>query len=263
MPGAGRAGRALTEPRPVIGICAAIDRVVRGPWDETVVFTQRSYVDAVQRAGGIALVLPPDEAALGDPEPWLDRVDAVLLAGGADVDPGSYGAEAAETTTGTWPERDRFELALARRAVERETPVLGVCRGMQLLNVAYGGTLVQHLPAVVEHELHRSRPGHFDEHGVRLEPGSLAARSAGGETVSVKSHHHQGVERVGEGLVVTGTSALDDVAEAIEIPDNPSYVLGVLWHPEEDEQSPVIASLVKAASDRAAPGREAEEAARE
>src|SRR3954452_14421543 len=116
----------------VFGICAAIDRVVRGPWDEVVVFTQRTYVDAVQRAGALALMLPPDEAAGADPDPWLARLDGLTLAGGADVDPASYGAEAASETTGTWPERDRFELALARRALERRLPLLGICRGMEM-----------------------------------------------------------------------------------------------------------------------------------
>ncbi|HEY8769216.1 MAG TPA: gamma-glutamyl-gamma-aminobutyrate hydrolase family protein, partial [Thermoleophilaceae bacterium] len=145
----------------------------------------------------------------------------------------------AETGT-TWPERDRFELALAHRAVERDIPVLGVCRGMQLLNVAYGGTLEQHLPAV---RTHRHTPGEFCEHAVRLEPGSLAARAVGAERTSVKSHHHQGAAEVGEGLSVTGWSDPDGLVEAVEDPSR-RHVLGVLWHPEEDERSRVLATLV-------------------
>jgi putative glutamine amidotransferase len=235
-----------------VGICAAVDKVVRGPWEETAVFVQRSYIGAVQRAGGITFVLPPDERAPDAPDAWLDRVHALLLAGGSDVDPASYGAESEPETTGTWPERDRFEVALARRALERELPILGICRGMELLNVACGGTLVQHLPDLTGHEGHRTRPGVFDEHEVRLEPGSLAARVAGGERVRVKSHHHQGVRGIGEGLVATGWSTGDEVIEAIEMPNRAAYALGVLWHPEEDGESRVIESLVEAAGARVA-----------
>jgi len=231
---------------PAVGICAAIDRVVRGPWDEEVAFIQRSYLRAMSRARAVAVVLPPtdDPAALDE---LLDRIDALLLAGGSDIDPATYGAAADRHTTGTWPERDRFEVALARRALERGIPLLGVCRGMQLLNVARGGTLVQHLPDVLGHNEHRTKPGVFGEHEVRLEPGSLAARAAGSERTTVKSHHHQAVDRLGEGLVATGWSEPGDVIEAIELADHRSYVLGVLWHPEEDGESRVIESLVEAA----------------
>jgi putative glutamine amidotransferase len=227
---------------PAVGICAAIDRVVRGPWDEEVAFIQRTYVAALGRAGALVVMFPPSDDDRGI-DPLLDRVDALLLAGGADIDPATYGAEDDPHTTGTWPERDRFEVAMARRALERGMPVLGVCRGMQLLNVARGGTLVQHLPDVLDH---RAKPGVFGEHEVRLAPGSLAARAAGAERTTVKSHHHQAVDRLGEGLVATGWSEPGDVIEAIELPDHPSYVLGVLWHPEEDGESRVIESLVEA-----------------
>ena len=132
---------------PAIGICAAVERVSWGVWDGyEVTLAPRTYVRCVQRAGGVAIVLPPDEAAVSDPDLLLDRVDALMLAGGADIDPASYGAELHPETKGTWPDRDAFEMALARRALERDMPVLGICRGMQLLNVALGGTLLQHLP---------------------------------------------------------------------------------------------------------------------
>ena len=160
----------------------------------------RSYATAVQAAGAAALLLPPDAAAIEAPDTLLDRIDALLLAGGADVDPGCYGAEPHAETSGTWPERDRFEIALTRRALERGMPVLGICRGMQLLNVAAGGTLVQHLPDVVGNSDHRHTPGAFGDHEVRLAPGSCAARAAGAERLTVKSHHHQGVDRLGAGL---------------------------------------------------------------
>ncbi len=232
---------------PAIGICAAVERVSWGVWDGyEVALAPRNYVNAVQRAGGLAIVLPPDEAAVAAPDVLLDRVDALLLAGGADIDPGSYGAEPHPETKGTWPERDRFELALARRALERDMPLLGICRGMQLLNVALGGSLDQHLPESIENELHRSVAGSFGTHRVRLQPGTLACRAAAAEGLMVWSHHHQGVGRLGEGLRVSGWSDEDDLVEAIELPDR-RYALGVVWHPEEDPDSPLIASLVEAA----------------
>ena len=207
---------------------------------------QRTYAAAVQEAGALALVLPPDESAEQEPDPLLDRIDGLILAGGTDVDPVSYGAQRHRDTGATCPERDRFEIALARRAIQRGLPVLGACRGMQILNVALGGTLHQHLPDLTGSELHRRTPGSFADHPVRLQEGSLAARAVGAEHALVKSHHHQGVARLGEGLAATAWSVGDDVTEAIELPGD-RYVLGVLWHPEEDEANRVIASLVEAA----------------
>jgi len=207
---------------------------------------QRTYPDAVQRAGALALVLPPDEAAVDSPDLLLDRIDGLLLAGGADVDPESYGADRQPETGVTWLERDRFELALTRRAIERRIPVLGACRGMQILNIALGGTLHQDLPGIVGTDVHRHTPGVFGDHEVRLEPGSLAARAVGEDRTLVKSHHHQGLADLGDGLIATGWSTDDDLVEAVELRGEP-YVLGVLWHPEQDEASRVIASLVEAA----------------
>jgi putative glutamine amidotransferase len=238
---------------PVIGICAAVERVSWGVWDGyEVTLVPRTYVRCVQRAGGTAIVLPPDEAAVAEPDLLLDRVDALMLAGGADIDPASYGAEPHPETKETWLERDAFELALARRALERDMPVLGICRGMQLLNVALGGTLVQHLPEALGVETHRTVAGTFSEHHVRLDPESLACSAAGVEGFVVWSHHHQGVDQLGEGLKVTGWSLEDDLPEAIELPGK-RFALGVVWHPEEDENSRVIASLVEAASHRVVP----------
>ena len=179
----------------------------------------------------------------------LDLLDGLILAGGADIDPSAYGAEPHEETIGTVPERDTFEIALARSALERDLPLLGICRGMQLLNVAPGGTLIQHLPESHGHEDHRRTPGTFDgaDHDVRLEPGSLAARAAGEEVHGTKSHHHQGVDRLGEGLGVTGWAELDELPEAIEAPDR-RFALGVQWHPEADELSVVIESFVREAA---------------
>jgi putative glutamine amidotransferase len=244
-----------------VGICAAIERVQWGAWEETVTMTPRSYATAVQAAGAVALLLPPDPAALQDPDSVLERIDGLILAGGSDVDPDTYGAERHPETKGAWPERDRFELALTRRALERGMPVLGICRGMQVVNIALGGNLTQHLPDLIGHDGHRHTPGSFGDHPVRLEPGSLAARAAGADQINVKSHHHQGVDTLGEGLSASGWSLGDEVIEAIELPGD-SFALGVLWHPEEDTESRVIGALVEAVKNRgqAAPGRAAEEA---
>src|SRR4051794_501241 len=228
--------------RPVIGICAAIERARWGAWDTLVLLSPRNYSLAVQREGAIALVLSPDDAVAEESHQLLDMLDGLILAGGSDVDPASYGADSHPETSGTNPDRDRFEVALARAALEREMPVLGICRGMQMLNVACGGTLIQHIDDL---ETHRHTPGEFCDHEVVLQPESLAARAAGGERVAVKSHHHQGVDRVGDGLTVTGRDS-DGLVEAIEMTERP-FALGVLWHPEQDEQSRVIATLVEQA----------------
>lgn len=213
----------------------------------------RSYDTAVQAAGALALLLPPDETVAEAPDPLLDRLDGLILAGGSDLDPPTYGAAPHPQTGGARPERDRFELALARRALERDMPLLGVCRGMEILNIALGGTLVQHLPEAVGSDEHRRVPGAFGEHEVRLAPGSLAAAAAGGERLVVKSHHHQGVGELGDGLVPSGWSVSDDLVEAIELPGR-RFALCVLWHPEEDDRSRVIASLVEAARARSEVG---------
>ena len=237
--------------RPIIGICSALEQARWSYWDQQAFLTPRGYVDAVQRAGGIAILLPSDARALEDPDRWLDLLDGLIMAGGADIEPAVYGAEAHAETAGWVPERDAFELTLTRRAMERDLPFLGICRGMQLLNVARGGTLCQHLPESHGHHEHRRTPGTFDDadHDVRLEQGSLAARAAGEELHATKSHHHQGIDRVGEGLRVTGWATLDELPEAIEDPER-AFVLGVQWHPEADERSRLVAALVEEAEAR-------------
>jgi putative glutamine amidotransferase len=236
--------------RPLIGICAALEQASWRSWkDEPCNLSPRSYSLAVQGAGGIALLLPPDDAVAERPDAVLDLIDGLMLAGGVDVDPTSYGARPHPETRGGSPERDRFELALAHRAIERELPVLGICRGMQMLNVARGGTLEQHLPERLGHEAHRHTPGAFSDHEVRLEEGSLAARAVGAGTTAVKSHHHQGLDELGEGLTATGWATEDGVVEATEL-EGGAYALGVLWHPEADERSRVVGSLVEAARAR-------------
>jgi putative glutamine amidotransferase len=240
----------MSENRPAIGICTSRTDAAWGIWNQPAALLPYAYIEAIQAAGGLAVMIPPDPALIAEPDQILDRVDALILAGGNDIDPACYGADAHPATNGIVPARDEVELALTRRAVERDMPVLGICRGMQLLNVAMGGTLLQHLPETLGHEEHRRVPGSFvgSDHAVRLNAGSLAARASGEEQHNTKSHHHQAVDAIGAGLAVTGFSSLDELPEAIELGDR-QFVLGVQWHPEADQRSRVIAALVSAARD--------------
>jgi len=234
--------------RPLIGICAALEHARWGAWDQPAFLLPRQYVDHVHRAGAAAVLLAPDPHWVTHPDEALELVDGLMLAGGSDIEPATYGAQAHPQTTGTVAERDTFEIALTRRAFELDMPFLGICRGMQVMNVAAGGTLHQHLPELVGHDDHRRVLGTFEntEHPVSLEAKSLAARAAGEDRHVTRSHHHQGVDRIGRGLVATGR-ADDGTVEALEAPDR-RYALGVQWHPEADDLSRVIASLVEEAA---------------
>jgi putative glutamine amidotransferase len=240
----------MSETRPVIGIGTLFTEAKWTVWTQDAALLPFTYVEGVQRAGGLALLLAPDPETTEDPEQTLDLIDGLMLAGGADIDPRYYGAEPHPETRAQVPQRDAFEIALTRRAVELDMPVLGICRGMQVLNVALGGTLLQHVPETFGHTDHRRTPGSFDnaDHDVRLQPQSLAAVAAGEQLHATKSHHHQGVDQIGEGLIASGLSAIDDLTEAIEAPDK-RFVLGVQWHPEADARSQVIGALVRAAED--------------
>ena len=234
-------------PRPLIGVCAATERANFGPWvDEPAVLLPASYARAIQAAGGLVAMLPPDEPVEESLDALLDHLDALVLGGGSDVDASSHGSEAHPETVGSNLDRDNFEIALVKRALERDVPLLGVCRGMQVLNVATGGTLEQHLPDRLGHDAHRPVPGSWAEHEITLEPGSLAARAAGSEQLNVKSHHHQGIGELGEGVAASGWADDRETIEAIELPDN-GFALGVLWHPEEDPEDRVIPALLDGA----------------
>jgi putative glutamine amidotransferase len=245
-----QAAEAPTAPAPVIGLCAARERGRYGDWDLATDMLPGTYVEAVQRAGAIAVMIPvaPVKAsAAGD---VLDLVDGLLVAGGADLESASYGEEQRDVPRDVaWRpsnERDQWEMALARVAIERGLPLLGICRGMQLLNVVCGGTLEQHLPADGGHA---DQTGGFVDHEVELAAGSLAARAAGAERITVRSAHHQGVAELGRGLTVSGRSVRDKIIEAIELGDHP-FALGTLWHPERDPDSRIISALVQSASRR-------------
>jgi gamma-glutamyl-gamma-aminobutyrate hydrolase PuuD len=224
--------------KPLIGITTYVEPAAWGHWQLEAALIPYDYVRAVERAGGRAVLIPPDDEGI---EEVLDAVDGLIFSGGNDLTPESYGAEADPTTNGTNPARDRGELALLTAALQRDLPVLAICRGVEVLNVVRGGDLVQHLPDVVGHEGHRAVAGEFSDHAVRVDPSSRIQDVRD----SVKSHHHQGLGRLGDGLREVGW-AEDGIVEAVEDPEKP-FLVGVLWHPEAGEDQRLFEQLVEAA----------------
>ena len=228
--------------RPVVGITTYVTPARWGYWELEAALIPADYVRAVERAGARPLLVPPSEEGI---EETLDAVNALVFSGGSDLDPETYGDEPHPETFGVHPERDRAELALLTRALERDMPVLGICRGIQVLNVARGGDLHQHLPELVGHDRHKHNPpGQYVDHDVTIEPGTKLASLFGSHT-GVKSHHHQGLRQVGEGLV-EAAHADDGTIEAIEDPSR-RFALGVLWHPEAGENMKLFEALVEEA----------------
>jgi putative glutamine amidotransferase len=225
----------------VIGITTYVTQAQWSYWDEEAVLVPAAYVQALERAGGRPVLIPPSEHGI---EETLDAVDGLIFSGGSDLDPDLYDQEPHDETFGVVPERDRAELALLEAAFARDLPVLAVCRGSQVLNVARGGDLVQHLPDLVGDEKHKHTPGTFADHDVTLQPGTRLA-SLLGDHAPVKSHHHQGFGRVGDGLRVAA-HAEDGTIEAVEDPSR-RFALGVLWHPEAGEDLKLFEELVDAA----------------
>ena len=209
-----------------------------GVWDVPAAVIPLSYVHAIESAGGRALLVPPSEDGIDE---TLDAVDGLLFSGGADIDPAEYGHDPHPETKDVRPERDRGELALLVAALERDMPVLAVCRGSQVLNIARGGDLVQHLPDEVGDEKHKHNPGVFSDHDVDVKAESRLG-SLLGDRAPVKSHHHQGFGRVGDGLVETAW-AEDGTLEALEDPDK-RFAVGVLWHPEAGDDAALFRALV-------------------
>ena len=227
--------------RPVIGITSYAQDARWGVWHLPAALVPLAYVDAIERAGGRALVVPPAEV---DVEETLDALDGIVVSGGADVDPAHYGAEAHPETDVPQTRRDAGELALLRAALERDLPTLAICRGFQLLNVARGGDLVQHLPEHVGHDVHKRVPGEFAVHPVEIKEGSRLEGIVGASS-DVTSHHHQALGRVGEGLVESAWAA-DGTLEAVEDPAR-RFVVGVQWHPEAGEDAALFEALVEQA----------------
>jgi putative glutamine amidotransferase len=226
--------------RPVVGITSYVEQARWGVWDQPAVVLPFRYVERVEAAGARAVVLPPASEGVAE---VIDRLDAIVFAGGADIDPDIYGEVPHGESTGTRPERDAGEIPLMRAALDRDLPLLGICRGMQLLAVVSGGSLVQHLPELVGHDDHRPTPGVYGMHEVRLDAGSRIAAILG-EDVSVPTYHHQGLASAGS-LKITGW-AQDGTPEAVEDPER-RFTLGVLWHPEAAEDLRLFEALVAAA----------------
>jgi len=229
--------------RPVIGITTYVTPAKWSYWDTEAALIPADYVYAVERAGGRALLVPPSEDGV---EETLQALDGLLFSGGSDLDPGLYDQQPHDETFGIHEGRDRAELALLEAALERDMPVLAICRGSQVLNVARGGDLVQHLPEVVGDEKHKHTPGTFADHDVTLEDGTRLG-SLLGDRAPVKSHHHQGIGRIGTGLRVAAL-AEDGTVEAVEDPDR-RFAVGVLWHPEAGEDARLFEELVREAAE--------------
>jgi len=225
--------------KPLIGITTYVVPARWSYWDLEAALVPAAYVQAVEKAGGRALLVPPANDAVGE---TLDGLDGLIFSGGSDLDPELYGQEAHQETFGIVRDRDDAELALLSAALERDMPVLAICRGSQVLNVARGGDLVQHLPEVVGDEKHKhDPPGAFADHDVALVEGTRI-QGLLGDRAPVKSHHHQGFGRLGDGLRESAR-ADDGTIEAVEDPSL-RFAVGVLWHPEAGEDFALFQGLV-------------------
>ena len=227
--------------KPLIGITSYAETVQMGVWQEPSAVVPLAYVRAVEHAGGRPIVVPPIEGAVDE---TLDALHGVIFSGGGDLDPDLYGAEAHPATDQPKPWRDKPELELLEAALARDMPVLAICRGSQLLNVARGGDLVQHLPEIVGHDKHKHQPGEFSDHDVSIEQESRLGGLLG-EHAPIKSHHHQGMGKLGDGLRAVAWDE-DGLVEGLEDPDK-RFALGVLWHPEEGEDFALFKGLVEEA----------------
>lgn len=227
---------------PVIGLSSYVETASWGRWTQPANLLPDNYVEKLTEAAARPVVLPPVPGV----ETVLDRLDGLVLVGGSDLDPASYGAEPHPATDPPRAFRDTAELALARRALDTGLPLLGICRGLQVLNVLLGGTLHQHVPDLVGHENHSPTPGHFGAHPVRVEPGSRLAKLLDRTELTVPTHHHQSVDRLGDGLTPVAW-AEDGVVEAAEHAAHP-FAVAVQWHPEAGDDLSLFRALVAAAN---------------
>lgn len=233
--------------QPVIGISSYCLPARWGSWDRPAVLLPRQYTDMVAAAGGLPVLLPP----LPRVADTLSRLDGLVLSGGGDIDPAVYGAARDPATGPADTDRDTAELGLCQRALADGVPVLAICRGLQVVNVALGGTLHQHLPHLVGHDGHSPDPGGYGSHKVSIAPGSRLAGLLGRAEAAVPTHHHQAVDRLGAGLTAVA-SADDGVIEAAEPAGSggpASLLAAVQWHPEAGDDPSLFTALVAAASD--------------
>jgi putative glutamine amidotransferase len=244
------------EVRPVVGLTTYLERAQTGIWDVHAGLLPHVYFDGVARAGGIAVLLPPQPVDDAVADRVLDGLDGLIITGGKDVDPTVYGQEPHPETDEPRRDRDAWEFALLDRAIRRGLPVLGICRGAQVINVALGGTLHQHLPDVLGHSDHQLGNAVFNTSAVRTVPGTRLAALIG-ESTDAQCYHHQAIDKLGNGLVVSATDA-DGVIEAVEKdPAAPgdNFLLAVQWHPEERlDDLRLFAAVVDAAAGYAAVG---------
>lgn len=233
---------------PVIGLTTYLEQSQTGVWDVPASFLPKAYFEAVNNAGGIAVLLPPQPVDAAIAARVLDSLDGLIVTGGKDVDPARYGHEAHPTTDEPRRDRDAWEDALLTAAIDRGLPFLGICRGLQVLNVALGGTLHQHLPEVIGSERYNAGSGNFSVTTARLtEPGIVTDLLSETPTLDVKSYHHQAIDKLAGGLRVSAVSD-DGIVQAVELPGVP-FGVAVQWHPEEDaaEDIRLFAGLVDAA----------------
>jgi gamma-glutamyl-gamma-aminobutyrate hydrolase PuuD len=238
-----------SERRPVVGLTTYVETARWGAWEQPAALLPATYVDAIDAAGGIAVLLPPPSGEGSEPDAAatvIERIDALIATGGPDVDPARYGADAHPETGAPRTARDAWELELCRLALERDLPLLAICRGAQVLNVARGGTLLQHVPDAVGHAGHRPAPGTFGEMEVALDHGSETGRILGTST-TVLCSHHQALDVLGRDVEAVGR-APDGTVEAVEVVGR-RFALGVQWHPEQDgTDRRLFAALVAAAA---------------
>ncbi len=234
--------------KPVVGITTYLTRATWGAWDMDAALIPADYVRAVERSGGAPLLVPPG----ADLDATLAVVDGLIFSGGSDLDPELYGDEAHPETNGVVRERDDFELELMRAALARDVPVLAICRGSQMLNIALGGGIEQHVPDRVGTDVHKQTAGVFADHGVDVSPDTRLNELLG-EQHEVKSHHHQGFGELGDGLR-EAARAPDGTIEALEDPSR-RFTVGVLWHPEAGEDAALFDALVEEATAYAAAKR--------
>ena len=230
----------------IIGLTTYLEQAQTGVWDVPASFLPKVYFEAVNKAGGIAVLLPPQPVDASIAARVLDGLDGLIITGGKDVDPARYGQQPHPATDEPRRDRDAWEDALLAAAIERELPFLGICRGLQVLNVALGGTLHQHLPEVVGDDRYNAGDGKFTDNAVRVEA-STTLSGLLGDSVTGKSYHHQAIDEVAKGLRVSAVSE-DGIVQAVELPTVP-FGVAVQWHPEEDaaEDARLFAGLVEAA----------------
>lgn len=231
--------------RPLIGITSYVEQARWGRWDTEVTLLPHRYVEAVHAAGGRALVIPPSPEGVTE---IVAALDGLVFSGGVDIDPSLYGQERDPHTEAPRPDRDAGELALLQAATHADLPVLGVCRGMELMCVSTGGMLIQHLPDAIGSERHRAGNGIYAEHAVETIPGSKLAEVLG-SSATVSSYHHQGV--ADPGTLTVSACDEDGTIEGVERPQS-RFAVGVLWHPEVTEDRRLFAALV-AAADQSSP----------